>query len=93
MDPHTLSESQIKFGVAPKRDPKVDYQPDIVMMENGDKAIKSVASDGLTWTFDANAPQLGDFQEGKIAFATGCAVGRVLSLNRQGRHSKVISVL
>jgi hypothetical protein len=90
LDPHTLSESQIKFGVAPKRDPKVDYQPDIILMENGDKAIKSVASDGLTWTFDANAPQVSDFQEGKIVFATGRAVGRVLSLNRQGDTVKVI---
>jgi hypothetical protein len=24
IDPHTLSESQLKFGVAPKRDPSVD---------------------------------------------------------------------
>ncbi|HEX3892088.1 MAG TPA: hypothetical protein VHZ28_09455 [Terracidiphilus sp.] len=90
VDPHTLSESQVKFGVAPKRDPSVEYQPDIILMENGDKAIKSVASDGLTWTFDANAPQVSDFQEGKIVFATGRAVGRVLSLNRQGDSVKVI---
>ena len=90
IDPHTLSESQVKFGVAPKRDPSVEYQPDIILMENGDKAIKSVASDGLTWTFDANAPQVSDFQEGKIVFATGRAVGRVLSLNRQGDSVKVI---
>lgn len=90
VDPHTLSESQVKFGVAPKRDPSVEYQPDIILMENGDKAIKSVASDGLTWTFDANAPQVSDFQEGKIVFATGRAVGRVLSLKRQGDSVKVI---
>ena len=47
-------------------------------MEQGDKAIKSVASDGMTWTFDANAPQVSDFQVGKIVFATGRAVGKVL---------------
>lgn len=90
LDPHTLTDSQIKFGVAPRRDPSVEYQPDIILMENGDKAIKSVASDGLTWTFDANAPQVSDFQEGKVVFATGRAVGRVLSLNRQGNSVKVI---
>ena len=44
----------------------------------------------MTWTFDANAPQVSDFQEGKIVFATGRAVGRVLSLNRQGDTVKVI---
>lgn len=90
VDPHTLTESQLKFGVAPRRDPSVEYQPDIILMENGDKAIKSVATDGMTWTFDANAPQVSDFQEGKIVFATGRAVGRVLSLNRQGDSVKVI---
>ena len=90
LDPGKLTESQLKFGVAPRRDPSVEYQPDIILMENGDKAIKSVASDGLTWTFDANAPQVSDFQEDKIVFATGRAVGRVLSLSRQGNEVKVI---
>ena len=90
LDPHTLTESQIKFGVAPRRDPSVEYQPDIILMENGDKAIKSVATDGMTWTFDANAPQVSDFQEGKIVFATGRAVGRVLGLKRQGDNVSVI---
>ena len=90
IDPHTLSESQIKFGVSPKRDPSVEYQPDIILMENGDKAIKSIAGDGMTWTFDANAPQVSDFQEGKIVFATSRAVGRVLSLKRQGDQVSVI---
>ena len=33
IDPHTLSDSQVKFGVAPKRDPSVEYQPDIILME------------------------------------------------------------
>ena len=90
LDPHSLSDSEIKFGVAPRRDPSVEYQPDIILMEKGDKAIKSVATDGLTWTFDANAPQVSDFQVGKVVFATGRAVGRVLSLNRQGDSVSVI---
>src|ERR1039457_5117291 len=90
VDPHTLTESQVKFGIAPRRDPSVEYQPDIILMENGDKAIKSVATDGMTWTFDANAPQVSDFQEGKVVFATGRAVGRVLGLKRQGDTVSVI---
>lgn len=90
IDPHTLSASQVKFGIAPRRDPSVDYQPGIILMENGDKAIKSVATDGMTWTFDANAPQVSDFQVGKVVFATSRAVGRVMSLNRQGDSVSVI---
>ena len=83
-NPRSNSES------LPSAIPSVDYQPGIILMENGDKAIKSVASDGMTWTFDANAPQVGDFQVGKVVFATSRAVGRVLSLNRQGNSVSVI---
>lgn len=90
IDPHTLTPSQVKFGIAPKRDPSVEYQPDVIVMEQGDKAIKSIAGDGMSWTFDANAPQVSDFQEDKIVFATGRAVGRVLALKKQGGNVTVI---
>lgn len=90
LDPATLTETQRKFGIAPRRDKSVDYQPDIILMEQGDKAIRSIAPDGLIWTFDANAPLVSDFQEGKIVFATSRAVGRVLMLKRQGDTVQVI---
>ena len=90
IDPHSMTESQIKFGISPKRDPAVEYQPDVILMEQGDKAIKSIAGDGMTWTFDANAPQVSDFQEGKVVFATSRAVGRVLSIKRSGDTATVI---
>ena len=90
IDPHAMTDSQVKFGIAPTRDPAVEYQPDIILMEQGDKAIKAIASDGITWTFDANAPQVSEFQEGKVVFATSRAVGRVLSIQRSGDTEKVI---
>jgi hypothetical protein len=90
VDPHSMTESQIKFGISPKRDPAVEYQPDVILMEQGDKAIKSIAGDGMTWTFDANAPQVSDFQEGKVVFATSRAVGRVLNIKRSGDTATVI---
>src|SRR5579875_1078505 len=31
VDVHTLSESQIKFGIAPRRDPSVEYQPGVIL--------------------------------------------------------------
>jgi len=91
IDPHTLSPSEVQFGVAPKRSPDVEYQPGVILMEHGDQAIKSVAGDGMSWTFDANAPNVSDFQEGKIVFATGRAVGRILALKRNG--STVTAIL
>lgn len=84
VDPHDMTPSERDFGRAPKLSPDVDYQPGVIVMEEGDKAIKSIASDGLTWTFDANAPHVNEFQDGKIVFATGRAVGKVLGLRKNG---------
>ena len=91
LDPHTMSPTEVQFGVAPKLSKDVEYQPNVIVMEQGDKAIKSIASDGLTWTFDANAPHVSDFAEGKIVFATGRAVGKVMALKKSG--STVTAVL
>ena len=81
---HSLSESELKFGIAPRRSSTVEYQPDVIVMEQGDKAIRSISSNGLQWEFDANAPHVSEFQEGKIVFATGRAVGRIVALKKGG---------
>jgi hypothetical protein len=85
-----LSESEIHFGIAPKRGPGVTYQDDIILMEHGDKAIQSFASDGLSWALDANAPQVNEIQEGKILFATDRCVGKVLAVRRNGNSVSVV---
>ena len=84
LDPedHDAQPDSIRRGA--EAQPERRLPPDVIVMEQGDKAIKSVASDGMTWTFDANAPQVSDFQVGKIVFATGRAVGRVLMLKPNG---------
>lgn len=84
VDPKDMSPSEKLYGRAPKLSPDVDYQPGVIIMEEGDKAIKAVASDGITWTFDANAPHVSDFAVGKIVFATGRAVGKILGMTRNG---------
>ena len=86
-----LSESEINFGIAPKRGPGVTYQDGIVLMEHGDRAIRSFASDGMSWTFDANAPQVSDIQVGKVLFATDRCAGKVLAVQHNG--DKVTAVL
>ncbi len=90
VDPSTLTESQRKFGVAPRHGSGVEYQPGVIIMEQGDKAIQQVASNGLSWQFDAKAPQVDGFQEGKIVFATGRAVGRIVDLKRSGDSVTVV---
>ena len=85
-----LSESEIRFGIAPKRGPGVTYQDNIILMEHGDKAIQSFASDGVSWTLDANAPQVNEIQEGKILFATDRCAGKVVGVRRNGTSVSVV---
>lgn len=85
-----LSESEINFGIAPQRGPGVTYQDGIILMEHGDKAIRSFASDGMSWTLDANAPQVSDIQVGKVLFATDRCAGKVLAVQRNGASVKVV---
>jgi hypothetical protein len=85
-----MSDSEKRFGIAPKRGAGVEYQDDIVLMEHGDQAIRASSSNGLSWTFDANAPQVSEIQPGKIVFATSRAVGRVLALERHGDQVSAI---
>jgi hypothetical protein len=84
LDPHQLTPTQLKYGIAPKRDPRVTYAPDVILMEQGDEAIRMAASDGMTFVFDASAAHVSEFEEGKILFATGRAVGRIAQLKRSG---------
>jgi hypothetical protein len=84
IDPEKLTPSERKYGVAPKPDPAVTYAPDVILMEHGDQAIQGYGTDGVTWSFDATSPHVSEFQEGKIIFATGRAVGRIGQLIRSG---------
>ncbi|TCO44702.1 hypothetical protein [Actinocrispum wychmicini] len=72
-----------QFGNGPK-DAKVTYQPDVVVVDGGPKAIRSAGSDGLTWTVDGNAQGVGDLQPGKIMLATSRAAGRVVKVEGAG---------
>jgi hypothetical protein len=85
-----LSDTEIRFGRAPKRGPGLTYQDDIILMEEGDKAIQSFASNGMSWTLDANSPQVSDIQEGKILFATERCVGKVLAVQRNAGSVTVV---
>ena len=90
VDVHKLTASQMQFGIAPQRTKDIEYADNVIVMEDGDKAIRSMATNGLSWTFDASSPHVSEFQEGKIVFATGLAVGRVADLKRQGDQVTVV---
>src|ERR1700733_5116255 len=83
-DPAKLTAAERKYGMAPKLDPRVTYQEGVVLMEHGDEAIREAKTDGMTFSFDAKAEHVGEFEEGKIIFATGRVMGRVGQLKRDG---------
>jgi hypothetical protein len=87
--PAHLTDAETRYGVSPTRNSQVTYQDDVIVMEHGAEAIRSQAPNGLTWTIDASAPGARDIQPGKILFATGRVVGRVLAVEARGNEVAV----
>ncbi len=79
-----MSLAEFQYGVSPTLGSDVTYQPDVIVMEHGADAIHGYSSDGLTWLLDASAPHVSELQPGKIMFATGRAVGRILAVTLHG---------
>ena len=73
-----------RYGYAPKPDDSVVYQPDVVLVEGGGKAIRSVSDDGFTYVIDGDARGVDEIRPGKIMFATSQAVGRVVRVEKSG---------
>jgi hypothetical protein len=78
-----------RFGLGPKLDPSITYQPDVVIIEGGPEAIRGVSGDGLTWSVDARAAGVDRLKPGTVMFATSQAVGRVV---RREAKSGVVDV-
>src|SRR4029077_1242057 len=86
----TLSAAEVQYGIAPTRNSQVTYQPDVIIPDGGANAVRSVSSDGLTWTIDATAAHADELVPGKIMFITGRGVGRVLGTTRNGNDLNVL---
>ena len=72
------------YGLPPTTDGSLTYQPDVVIVDGGAQAVRSVSSDGISWTIDADAGRAAELQPGRIMFLTSRAVGRVLAMEREG---------
>ena len=79
-----LTPNEVKWGVSPTRNDKVTYQDDVIIMEHGADAVKAMAPNGLIWTIDAKAPHADEIKVGKILFATGRVMGRIMAITPKG---------
>ncbi len=77
-----LTAAEYRYGGSPHPNPKVTYQPDVIMTGGGAESVRSVSADGLTWTLDGHAAGVDRLTPGKIMFATGHGVGRVLAVKK-----------
>ena len=82
--PTNVADMSAAFGLPPTTDGSITYQPDVVIVEGGAESVRSVSSDGISWTINANAGRASELQDGRIMFLTSRAVGRVLAMERIG---------
>ena len=80
----TLALAERNFGVAPKQDPSITYQPDVVIVGGGASSVMSQSNSGLSVVLKADAPHVSDLTPGKIIFVTGRIVGRVVGTKHTG---------
>jgi len=70
----------LKYGLAPEPDKGTTFQKDVVLVQGGASAVRSVTADGLTWTLSPDAAGIGDLKLGRVMFLTDRAVGRVVAI-------------
>jgi hypothetical protein len=77
------------LGYGPSTEAAPHYQPDVVAISEGPAAIRSVSSDGLTYTIDRNADGASQLELGSIMLASSRATGRVVALQDDGDNRVV----
>lgn len=88
--PTTAEAAVAKYGPAAVKDPKTTYQSDVVFIDKGLEAIRSVSPSGLIWTLDPKAKGVSDLEIGKIMYASQFALGRVLDVREKGEDVQVV---
>lgn len=87
---NSLHANELKFGASPHLDRSIVLQPDVVLIGGGADSVRSVSADGLVWTIKGSAAHANELQVGKIMFATGFGMGRVLAVSDSGGDKMVV---
>lgn len=88
--PADLTAAERRHGHGPRPDPSVVYQPEVVIVEGGAAAVRSLAGNGLGCTIDARAANAAALRPGRIALVTSRCVGRVLAVQEQAGQLALI---
>ncbi len=84
-----VSVADAQYGLAPRPDPSVHLQDDVVIVGGGSSVVRSVSGDGTVWTLNSSAPHLSSLAVGKVMFLTDHGVGRVMAIDRTGASTTV----
>lgn len=79
-----VTQPVLNYGYGAQPAGEVPYQPDVVVVAGGSRAVRSVSSDGMTWTIDAGAGGASDLAVGRIMLLTSQAAGRVVEVHDEG---------
>jgi hypothetical protein len=85
-----LTDAEKRYGHGPRPDPRVVYQPGLVIVEGGADAVRDLSSNGLGCSIDARAGGASGLREGSVVLVTSRCVGRVLAMRRQGDQLALI---
>lgn len=81
-----LTAAEKRYGHGPEPDPRVAYQPGVVIVEGGADAVRGLDANGLGCSIDARAPGADEVTPGGIVLVTSRCVGRVLAVRKHGRQ-------
>jgi hypothetical protein len=77
-----ITAAETRWGVSPNPDADVDYQSDVVILQNGALAIEELLDDGLTWRLKDDYPGVERIREDVVLFLTSRVAGRVAAIGR-----------
>ena len=77
-----LTDAEKRYGRSARSDPRVTYQPEVVIPPAGAAAIRGTSDDGLVWILDPASEGAEDIIPGKVLLLTNRAAGRVLDVQK-----------
>jgi hypothetical protein len=78
----TFTNAEVLYGLAPRPDSRIVYQPDVVIVGGGAESVRSVSADGAVWTIKRDATGVDRLRPGVVMFLTSRGVGRVLAVKQ-----------